>query len=139
MAALGGLAPAKAGRPISQWTGREIADELKARGMVEDISPRPAARRREKRGLQPHRFRSWLTEVPDAERDQQIREGCQVYAQAAARTKPGERTSSLDELTGVPALERKHPDLPLQPRHVLGREFAYMRHGTLSWFSKFEV
>ena len=44
MAAIACEAPAKAGRPISHWTGREIADELKARGVVEDISPRHAAR-----------------------------------------------------------------------------------------------
>ena len=44
MAALACEAPAKAGRPISHWTGREIADELKARGIVEEISPRHAAR-----------------------------------------------------------------------------------------------
>jgi putative transposase len=37
-------APEKAGRPISQWTGREIADELVKRGIVERISPRHAAR-----------------------------------------------------------------------------------------------
>jgi transposase len=36
-------APAKAGRPISQWTGREIADEIVARGIVETISARHAA------------------------------------------------------------------------------------------------
>lgn len=44
MAALACEAPAKAGRPISQWTGREIADEMKARGIVGQISPRHAAR-----------------------------------------------------------------------------------------------
>lgn len=44
MAALACEAPATAGRPISRWTGREIADELKARGIVEQISPRHAAR-----------------------------------------------------------------------------------------------
>ena len=44
MAALACEAPAQAGRPISQWTGREIADELQARGVVEQISPRHAAR-----------------------------------------------------------------------------------------------
>lgn len=44
MAALACEAPAQAGRPISQWTGREIADELKARGIVEQISSRHAAR-----------------------------------------------------------------------------------------------
>jgi putative transposase len=37
-------APEKAGRPISQWTGREIADELVTRGIVETISARHAAR-----------------------------------------------------------------------------------------------
>ncbi len=37
-------APEKAGRPISQWTGREIADELMKRGMVEHMSRRHAAR-----------------------------------------------------------------------------------------------
>src|ERR1700687_768604 len=39
IAAIAGEAPSKAERPISQWTGREIADELKARGIVEQISP----------------------------------------------------------------------------------------------------
>jgi len=37
-------APEKSGRPISQWTGREIADEMMARNIVETISPRHAAR-----------------------------------------------------------------------------------------------
>ena len=37
-------APAQAGRPISHWTGREIADEMMKRGIVESISPRHAAR-----------------------------------------------------------------------------------------------
>jgi hypothetical protein len=31
-------------RPISQWTGREIADEMVARGIIQQISPRHAAR-----------------------------------------------------------------------------------------------
>jgi putative transposase len=50
MAALACEAPAKAGRPISQWTGREIADEMKTRGIVEQISPRHAARLLKKGG-----------------------------------------------------------------------------------------
>jgi putative transposase len=36
--------PQDAARPISQWTGREIADEIKARGIVPQISARHAAR-----------------------------------------------------------------------------------------------
>jgi putative transposase len=31
-------------RPISHWTGREIAEEVMARGIIEQISPRHAAR-----------------------------------------------------------------------------------------------
>lgn len=42
--------PADAARPISQWTGREIADEIKQRGIVKQISDRHAARLL-KRGL----------------------------------------------------------------------------------------
>lgn len=37
-------APATADRPISQWTGREIADEVVQRGIVARLSPRHAAR-----------------------------------------------------------------------------------------------
>ena len=72
-------------------------------------------------------------------REEKIVEGCQVYSRAAERAKRGERTISMDELTGVQALERKHPDLPMRPGHVLRREFEYVRHGTLSWFINFDV
>jgi transposase len=37
-------APEKSGRPISHWTGREIADELMERKIVDHISPRHAGR-----------------------------------------------------------------------------------------------
>jgi len=36
--------PEKSGRPISQWTGREIADEIVQRGILAGISPRHATR-----------------------------------------------------------------------------------------------
>ena len=39
---------------------------------------------------------------------------------------------STDELTGVQALERKHPSLPMAPGRVERREFEYIRHGTCS-------
>jgi transposase len=77
--------------------------------------------------------------VTDSQREEKITQGCQVYARAAERAKAGERTISMDELTGVQALERKYPDLPMQPRHVLRREFEYILHGTLSWFINFDV
>lgn len=77
--------------------------------------------------------------MADPRREEKIVEGCQLYARAVARAIEGERTISMDELTGAQALERKHPDLPMRPAHVLRREFEYFRHGTLSWFINFDV
>jgi putative transposase len=36
--------PEKSGRPISHWTHRELADELKKRQIVKDIAPRSVGR-----------------------------------------------------------------------------------------------
>ena len=46
---------------------------------------------------------------------------------------------STDELTGVQALERKHPGLPLAPGQVERREFEYIRHGTQALIINFDV
>ncbi len=54
-------------------------------------------------------------------------------------TTQGERTVSTDELTGVQALERKHPGLPLAPGQVQRREFEYERHGTRAFILSRDV
>jgi len=36
---------------------------------------------------------------------------------------------TIDEMTGIQALERLAPDLPLRPGKVQRREFEYIRHG----------
>lgn len=46
------------------------------------------------------------------------------------RAQKGERTVCIDEMTGIQALERKAPDLPMRPGKVTRREFEYIRHGT---------
>jgi len=46
---------------------------------------------------------------------------------------------STDELTGVQALERKHPGLPLAPGKVERREFEYIRHGTRTFILSRDV
>jgi hypothetical protein len=51
----------------------------------------------------------------------------------------GERVLSTDELTGVQALERAHPGLPLLPGKVERREFEYIRHGTTSFMINRDV
>jgi len=62
-----------------------------------------------------------------------------VYREAPARAAVGERTLSTDEMTGVQALERKHPDLPLRPGKPQAREFEYLRHGTHAFIINLDV
>jgi hypothetical protein len=50
-----------------------------------------------------------------------------------------ERVLSTDELTGVQALERRHPSLPMVPGKVERREFEYVRHGTCSFIVSRDV
>jgi transposase len=64
---------------------------------------------------------------------------CALYRDAPALAERGERSVSTDELTGVQALERKHPGLPLAPGRVERREFEYVRHGTRSFILSRDV
>jgi len=62
-----------------------------------------------------------------------------LYQAAPALAPQGEQMVSTDELTGVQALERKHPGLPLAVGKVERREFEYIRHGTRSFIVSRDV
>ena len=62
-----------------------------------------------------------------------------MYQQAQNLAQKGEVVISIDEMTGVQALERKHPGLPMAPGKVERREFEYIRHGTQSFIVSFAV
>lgn len=49
------------------------------------------------------------------------------------------RTVSIDEMTGIQALERLAPSLPMRPGQVERREFEYKRHGTKTLIAAFDV
>jgi DDE superfamily endonuclease len=80
-----------------------------------------------------------LTPPADPQKEVTIGAICQVYREAPEVAKAGERTMSTDELTGVQALERKHPGLPLAPGKVERREFEYIRHGTCTFILSRDV
>jgi DDE superfamily endonuclease len=46
---------------------------------------------------------------------------------------------STDEMSGVQALERLHPSLPMEPGRVERREYEYTRHGTQSFIVSRDV
>ncbi|MCJ7557465.1 MAG: transposase [Gammaproteobacteria bacterium] len=69
-----------------------------------------------------------------------MREICATYATALVRYQQlGTHTLSIDEMSGIQALERAAPALPLQPGRVERREFEYVRHGTCCLIANLDV
>lgn len=71
--------------------------------------------------------------------NQQINEVCDVYAMAPSAHENGVHIVSTDEMTGIQALERLHPSLPMKPGKPERPEFEYIRHGTQTLIANFEV
>jgi putative transposase len=51
----------------------------------------------------------------------------------------GVKTLSVDEKTGIQALERTAPDLPMQQGKIRCQEFEYIRHGTQCLTANWDV
>jgi transposase len=69
----------------------------------------------------------------------QVAAVCQVYQQARSFTQQGGHVMSTDEKTGIQALERAAPTLPMKPGLVERPEYAYIRHGTQCLIANFNV
>jgi transposase len=89
--------------------------------------------------LQPHRVRGWLTSKPDPGFETKSADICAVYVQAPEAAEQGIRTVSIDEMSGVQALERAAPGLPMKPGKIERREYEYKRHGTQTLIAAFDV
>jgi transposase len=88
--------------------------------------------------LKPHCIRYWLTPKPDPAFDTKCADICAVY-KAAADADDRHRTIAVDEMTGIQALERIAPGLPMAPGKIERREFEYRRHGTQTLIAAFDV
>lgn len=121
--------PSQCGREITNWSHRELRDESVKQEIVEQISERHIGRILAEASLQPHRNRYWLNGKEDPDKRRRIVDICACYRQA--RESPAEAVYySIDEMTGIQALERIANDIAMkagQPRRV---EFEYRRHGT---------
>ena len=62
-----------------------------------------------------------------------------LYMHAPALLEAGERVISTDEMTGIQALERKHPTRLMEPGQAERREFEYIRRGTVTLIANFDV
>lgn len=91
--------------------------------------------------LKPHRSRYWLNATPDCPEtfQREVMELCQTYEQAPALLSKGIHVISVDEKTGIQALERAHPNQSAQPGRVERREYGYERHGTCCLIASLDV
>lgn len=126
------------GRPITHWTNRELADEVIKQDIVESISPRHIGRILKGNDVRPHKVRYWLNGKPDEKKDEKINDICSIYKRAG-ESKEKELIMSVDEMTGIQALERKAPDLVMKPGYDEKKEFEYKRNGTQTVISGFNV
>jgi transposase len=132
----------QSGRPINEWTGRELADELVRRNIVTSISVSQVNRYLAGAELQPHRSKYWLntTEKDPKLFEQQVQIVCQCYLEAPELYfQYNTHTVSVDEMTGIQALERNAKTKPMKPGQPARPEFEYTRHGTLCLIGNWHV
>lgn len=120
-----------------------MVDVVIKEGIAKSISAKTISRFFKYGEIRPHLIRYWLhssekTENPEtfAEKMNEIRS---IYHDAQTAHEAGEHTVSVDEMTGIQALEHKYPDKPVMPGKAACMEFEYIRHGTTSLIGFFDV
>lgn len=109
-----------------------LAGHVRASGIA--VSDRTVGRVLRDADLQPHRQQMYLTSHDDEfrqKRDDVLR----LYYERPA----SEHIICLDEKTGMQALERRYPDVPMVRGRPVRREFEYIRHGTLCLMGAYNV
>ena len=83
----------------------------------------------------------WLNAKPDdpVAFAAQVTAVCEVSQHAPAIAEQGGPVISTEEKTGIQALERAAPTLPMQPGVVERPEYEYLRHGTQCLIANFNV
>lgn len=126
--------------PLNEGEGRvtptleEVLERAVDRGVVDHISRSHLHRILQASALRPHRVRMWLHSV-DPEFRQKATEICDLYLNPP----DGSVVLSIDEKTGMQALERKSLGRDPTPGRARRREFEYIRHGTQSLIASFDV
>jgi transposase len=112
----------------------ELCERAVDHGVVEHISRSHLQRILQAGDVRPHRVRQWL-HSPDPHFRQKVNAICQLYRQAPKASV----VLSIDEKTGIQAIERKHADRAPRPGRARRREFEYIRHGTQALTAALDV
>ncbi|MEM6365326.1 MAG: transposase [Planctomycetota bacterium] len=134
--------PRSSDRPVEDWTGVELADEMQKRGVVDSISVSRVNELLRLVNLQPHRRKCWCftTEKDHCLFQSQVESVCQTYLEASAAYQlSGRRTVCVDEMTSLQANEHRARTLRSIPGTMGRCECQYTRHGTLSLTGSWDV
>ena len=112
----------------------ELCERAVEQRVVERISRSHLQRILQAGDVRPHRVRQWL-HSPDPQFREKVSAICALYRQAPK----GSVVLSIDEKTGIQAIERKHADRAPQRGRVRRREFEYIRHGTQALTAALDV
>ena len=112
----------------------EIVVRAIERGIVEQISRSHVQRILQAGDVRPHRVRQWL-HSPDPAFREKVNVICKLYRKAPRNAV----VLSIDEKTGIQAVERKQPGRAPAPGRLRRREFEYVRHGTQTLIAALDV
>ena len=127
------------GQSLSQWDCTELAHQLIAEGIVEDMSAATVRRILTAHQLQPWRHHAWLhpKQPRDATFYTVIAELIDLYTRPLGAD---EMVLSVDEKTSLQPRPRSSPTLPAQPHNLPNRyEHAYTRAGALNLLAAFDT
>lgn len=112
----------------------EIVARAVERGVIEQISRSHVQRILQAGDVRPHRVQQWL-HSPDPAFREKVNEICKLYRKAPRNAV----VLSIDEKTGIQAIERKHVGRGPVPGRLRRREFEYIRHGTQTLIAALDV
>lgn len=132
--------PAKRNLPLSRFSSVEIAVEVVASGITDEISASTVRRILADAVIRPWRYRSWI--FP---RDPRFAEKAGIVLDLYERIFDGreleddEYVISTDEKTSIQARCRCHPSLPPGRSRMLRVEHEYKRKGALNYLAALDV
>ena len=112
----------------------ELCVRAVERGVVKQISRSHLQRILQAGDVRPHRVRQWL-HSPDPQFREKVNAICALYRRAPK----GSVVLSVDEKTGMQAIERKHADRGARPGRLRRHEFEYISHGTQALTAALDV
>jgi hypothetical protein len=124
--------PKDVGVPVTHWSASLLGEHVRAQGI--QTSDRTVGRILRDADLQPHRQKMYLTS-----HDEDFRQKRDDVLHVYYDTPRDEHIICLDEKTGMQALERRFPDIPMSLGQPVRREFEYIRHGTLCLMGAYDV